>query len=69
MNKSSINWKEVRINAAINFMGAIIETTQHPVLETEAVKDVYAAAAVQYANALVKHLIDSEDDYEQLTSN
>ena len=57
MNDTTINWVEVRNNAAISFMSAIIETTQHPVLETEAVKDVYAIAAVQYADALIQQLI------------
>lgn len=56
MDNSEINWEETRNNAAINFMSSIIETTQHPVLETEVVKDVYAAAAVQYADALVQYL-------------
>ncbi len=68
MNNPHINWKEVHINAAINFMGAIIETTKHSVLETEAVKDIYARAAVQYADALVKQLIDSVENYDQDTS-
>lgn len=37
-------------------MSSIIETTKHPVLDTDSVKDVYAAAAVQYADALIQHL-------------
>ncbi len=69
MNNSNINWDEVRNNAAISFMSSIIETTKHPVLETEAVKDVYAVAAIQYADALIKRLIEHQSKkdviYEQ----
>lgn len=56
MNNSEINWEETRNNAAISFMSSIIEKTQHPVLVTDSVKDAYAAAAVQYADALIQHL-------------
>ena len=66
MNDSNINWDEVRNNAAISFMSSIIETTQHPVLETEAVKDVYAVAAIQYADALIERLIERRGKKIQL---
>ena len=55
MDNSKINWEETRNNAAISFMSSIIETTQYP-LGADERKDVFAAAAVQYADALIQHL-------------
>lgn len=55
-----INWKQVRINAAISILNSLLETTKHSVLEEIAVNEIYAKTAVAYADSLVKELKRSQ---------
>ena len=59
-----INWKQVRVDAAISVLNSLLETTKHAVLEV-AVNEVYAKTAVAYADALVKELKRSETLFEE----
>lgn len=61
----SINWNQVRIDTAISALNALLETTKHSVLEEIAVKDVFAKAAVGYADKLVYELKRSEALFEE----
>lgn len=61
----SINWNQVRIDAAISALNALLETTKHSVLEEITVKDVFAKAAVGYADKLVYELKRSEALFEE----
>lgn len=47
---------ELRQQASISILNSLLETTQHSVLESLAIKDVYAKVAVLYADALVNAL-------------
>jgi len=60
-----INWKQVRIDAAISILNSLLETTKHSILEEVAVNEVYAKTAVTYADALVKELKRSEAYFEE----
>lgn len=60
-----INWKQVRINAAISILNSLLETTKHSVLEEIAVNEIYAKTAVAYADSLVKELKRSEALFEE----
>lgn len=48
--------EELRQQAAISILNSLLETTQHSVIESLAIKDMYAHTAVLYADALVKAL-------------
>ena len=53
--------EELRQQASINVLNALLETTQQSVLEAVALKDVYAKVAVMYADSLIDALeIDKE---------
>lgn len=60
-----INWNQVRIDAAISVLNALLETTKHSVLEELAVNDVFAKAAVGYADKLVYELKRGEALFEE----
>lgn len=60
-----INWKQVRVDAAISILNSLLETTKHSILEEVAVNEVYAKTAVAYADALVKELKRSEALFEE----
>ena len=47
---------ELRQQASISILNSLLETTQHSVLESLAIKDIYAKVAVLYADALVNAL-------------
>ena len=48
--------KQLRAQASISILNSLLETTQHSVVESLAIKDIYAKAAVLYADALVDAL-------------
>lgn len=52
----NIDWKQIRINASINFLSAILETTKHSVTEEPLINKIYARIAIGYADALIKEL-------------
>ena len=53
--------EELRQQAAISILNSLLETTQHSVVESIAIKDVYSHVAVMYADALINALeIDEE---------
>lgn len=52
----NIDWKQVRINAAISALNALLETTKHSVTEEPIINKIYARIAVGYADALIKEL-------------
>jgi len=53
--------EELRQQAAINVLNALLETTDHSVLESTCLKDIYAKVAVMYADSLINALeIDEE---------
>lgn len=63
---NDINWKQVRINAAISILNSLLETTQHSVTEEIVINDIYARTAIAYADTLIKELKKTEDDFEKL---
>ena len=56
---------ELRQQASISILNSLLETTQHSVLESLAIKDIYAKIAVLYADALVDALDKKPDDLEK----
>ena len=48
--------EELRQQAAISILNSLLETTQHSVVESIAIKDVYAHVAVMYADSLIDAL-------------
>lgn len=63
--EKKIDWEQVRINASISILNAILETTKHSVLEELAVNEIFAKAAVEYADKLVQELIRTEDNFKK----
>lgn len=61
------DWNQVRINAAISALNALLETTNHnhSVLGKFAVKDTFIESAVEYADKLVYELKRSEAYFEE----
>ena len=51
-----MNKTELRQQAAISILNSLLETTQHSVVESIAIKDVYAHVAVMYADSLIDAL-------------
>ena len=56
---------ELRQQASISILNSLLETTQHSVLESLTIKDVYAKVAVLYADALVNALDKKPDELEK----
>ena len=56
---------ELRQQASISILNSLLETTQHSVLESLAIKDIYAKVAVLYADALVDALDKKPDELEK----
>lgn len=63
--EKKIDWEQVRINASISILNAILETTKHSVLEELAVDEIFAKAAVEYADKLVQELNRTEDNFKK----
>ena len=61
----SINWNQVRVDASINFLNAILETTKHSVTEQPVINNIYVQTAIGYADALIKELKRSETLFEE----
>lgn len=61
----SINWNQVRVDASINFLNAILETTKHSVAEQSVINNIYVRTAIGYADALIKELKRSEALFEE----
>lgn len=61
------DWNQVRINAAIGALNALLETTNHnhSVLGKFAVKDTFIESAVEYADKLVYELKRGEAYFEE----
>lgn len=57
--------QELRQQASISILNSLLETTQHSVLESLAIKDIYAKIAVLYADALVDALDKDPDELEK----
>ena len=56
MNNSTINWEEVRINAAINIMNAILSSSIMVFIFQFIFKRQVADIAVEYADKLIEEL-------------
>ena len=56
MNNSTVNWEEVRINAAINIMNAILSSSIMVFIFQFVFKRQVADIAVEYADKLVEEL-------------
>ena len=63
--EKKIDWEQVRVNASISILNAILETTHHSVLEEPVVDDIFAKTAVGYADKLVQELIRTEDSFKK----
>lgn len=63
----NIDWKQVRISAAVGALNALLETTNHnySVLGMYAAEDMFTKAAVGYADKLVYELKRSEALFEE----
>ena len=48
--------EELRQQAAISILNSLLETTQHSIVESIAIKDLYAHVAVMYADSLIEAL-------------
>lgn len=56
MDKSTVNWEEVRINAAINIMNAILNSSIMVFIFQFIFKRQVADIAVEYADKLIEEL-------------
>lgn len=56
MNNSTVNWEEVRINASINIMNAILSSSIMVFIFQFIFKRQVADIAVEYADKLVEEL-------------
>ena len=56
MNNSTVNWEEVRINASINIMNAILSSSIMVFIFQFVFKRQVADIAVEYADKLVEEL-------------
>ena len=56
MDNSTVNWEEVRINAAINIMNAILSSSIMVFIFQFVFKRQVADIAVEYADKLVEEL-------------
>ena len=56
MENSTVNWEEVRINAAINIMNAILSSSIMVFIFQFIFKKQIADIAVEYADKLVEEL-------------
>ena len=56
MNNSTVNWEEVRINAAINIMNAILSSSIMVFIFQFIFKRQVADIAVEYADKLIEEL-------------
>lgn len=64
-----MNKEELRQQAAISILNSLLETTQHSVVESIAIKDVYAHVAVMYADSLIKALQMDGENIEKMVSD
>ena len=55
-----MNKQELRAQAAITILNSLLETTPHSIIECLTIKDIYAKAAVLYADELIKALEEPE---------
>ena len=56
MDNSTVNWEEVRINAAINIMNAILSSSIMVFIFQFIFKKQIADIAVEYADKLIEEL-------------
>jgi len=56
MDNSTVNWEEVRINASINIMNAILSSSIMVFIFQFIFKRQVADIAVEYANKLIEEL-------------
>ena len=56
MDKSTVNWEEVRINASINIMNAILSSSIMVFLLQFIFKKQISDVAVSYADKLIEEL-------------
>ena len=61
-----MNKEELRAQAAISILNSLLETTQHSILESIAIKEIYAKIAVMYADELIKALEEPEINLEEI---
>lgn len=61
-----MNKEELRAQAAISILNSLLETTQHSILESLAIKEIYAKVAVMYADELIKALEEPEISMEEI---
>ena len=61
--------EEIRQQAAISILNSLLETTQHSVIESVAIKDIYAHVAVLYADALIDALEFDKEGIEKWVDN
>ena len=59
-------WEQIRIDAAINILGALIETTGHAIIEEPLIGKTYAKFAVAYADDLIKELQKDSNWFQKL---
>ena len=59
-------WEQIRINAAINILGSLIETTGHAIIEEPLIGKTYAKFAVAYADDLINELRKDPDWFQNL---
>lgn len=55
-----MDYQAFKEQASIAILSSLIETTEHPVLEVFALKELYAKVAVMYAEELRKALIQGD---------
>lgn len=55
-----MDYQSFKEQASIAILSSLIETTEHPVLEVFALKELYAKVAVMYAQELLKALMQGD---------
>ena len=50
----NFDWDQIKIDAAINALNALVSNNSHNIIEEPIAKEIYPKIAVQYANHLVR---------------
>lgn len=62
----NFDWNQIKIDAAINALNALVSNNSHNIIEEPIAKEIYPKIAVQYANHLVRAL---KNDFSKEKSN
>lgn len=61
--------EELRQQTSVSVLNALLETTQHSVIDALLLKDIYAKVAVMYADSLIEALEIDKDELKKWALN